>query len=86
MSFSYSLQSLDSLVASEEGRSKRHSASELSDPELSDVHREGWLLYKQILTNKGKVWRVELVEWSCMFRVTSCFIFDSLLCFFFSLI
>lgn len=61
--------SLDSLVASEEGRSKRHSASELSDPELSDVHREGWLLYKQILTNKGKKVGGGLRQWKRVYSI-----------------
>ncbi|KAG8446890.1 hypothetical protein GDO86_016603, partial [Hymenochirus boettgeri] len=61
--------SLDSLAASEEGRSKCHSASELSETELSDVRREGWLLYKQILTNKGKKVGSGLRQWKRMFAV-----------------
>ncbi|XP_075701932.1 rho GTPase-activating protein 23 isoform X2 [Rhinoderma darwinii] len=61
--------SLDSLVASEEGRSKRHSACELSDVELSDVHREGWLLYKQILTNKGKKVGGGLRQWKRVYSI-----------------
>ncbi|XP_063815759.1 rho GTPase-activating protein 23 isoform X1 [Pseudophryne corroboree] len=61
--------SLDSLVASEEGRSKRHSASELSDTEFSDVRREGWLLYKQILTNKGKKVGGGLRQWKRVFSI-----------------
>ncbi|KAM3923728.1 rho GTPase-activating protein 23 isoform 1-T1 [Leptodactylus fuscus] len=61
--------SLDSLVASEEARSKRHSASELSDTELSDVHREGWLLYKQILTNKGKKVGGGLRQWKRVYSI-----------------
>ena len=48
-------QSLDSVGAAEEARSKRHSASELGSISYSDVRREGWLHYKQILTEKGKV-------------------------------
>lgn len=48
-------QSLDSLGTSEDTRSKRHSTSDLSDVTFSDVRKEGWLHYKQILTKKGKV-------------------------------
>lgn len=52
-----SLQSLDSWGTSEDADapSKRHSASDLSDATFSDIRREGWLYYKQILTKKGKV-------------------------------
>nr|XP_032647274.1 rho GTPase-activating protein 23 isoform X4 [Chelonoidis abingdonii] len=46
--------SLDSLGMSEDTRSKRHSTSDLSDVTFSDVRKEGWLHYKQILTQKGK--------------------------------
>lgn len=51
------LQSLDSWGTSEDADapSKRHSTSDLSDTTFSDVRREGWLYYKQVLTNKGKV-------------------------------
>lgn len=48
-------QSLESLQAQEDARSKRHSTSELGIITFSDVHKEGWLHYKQILTEKGKV-------------------------------
>lgn len=48
-------QSLESLRAQEEARSKRHSTSELGTITFSDVRKEGWLHYKQILTEKGKV-------------------------------
>ncbi|KAM4622876.1 LOW QUALITY PROTEIN: rho GTPase-activating protein 23 [Discoglossus pictus] len=61
--------SLDSLVASEDGRAKRHSASELSDVGFSDVRREGWLLYKQILTNKGKKVGGGLRQWKRVYSV-----------------
>nr|DBA22396.1 TPA: hypothetical protein GDO54_013427 [Pyxicephalus adspersus] len=61
--------SLDSLVASEDGRSKCHSASELSDTELSDVCKEGWLLYKQVLTNKGKKVGVGLRQWKRVYSI-----------------
>ncbi|XP_035260364.1 rho GTPase-activating protein 23-like isoform X2 [Anguilla anguilla] len=46
--------SLDSLGSAEEARSKRHSTSELGNISFSDVRKEGWLHYKQILTEKGK--------------------------------
>lgn len=48
-------QSLDNLRSAEEVRSKRHSTSELGNISYSDVRREGWLHFKQILTEKGKV-------------------------------
>ena len=48
-------QSLESLRAAEEARSKRHSTSELGSITLTDVRKDGWLHYKQILTEKGKV-------------------------------
>lgn len=56
-----SLQSLDSWGTSEdaEAPSKRPSTSDLSDANFSDIRREGWLYYKQILTKKGKVRRAE---------------------------
>ncbi|KFO34914.1 Rho GTPase-activating protein 23 [Fukomys damarensis] len=48
--------SLDSWGTSEDADapSKRHSTSDLSDVAFSDVRREGWLSYKQVLTRKGK--------------------------------
>lgn len=51
------LQSLDSWGTSEDADapSKRHSTSDLSDATFSDIRREGWLYYKQVLTKKGKV-------------------------------
>lgn len=48
-------QSLENLGTAEEVRSKRHSTSELGNITYSDIRREGWLHYKQILTEKGKV-------------------------------
>lgn len=50
-------QSLDSWDTSEDAdaASKRHSTSDLSDATFSDIRREGWLCYKQVLTKKGKV-------------------------------
>ena len=56
------LQSLDSWGTSEDAdaASKRHSTSDLSDATFSNIRREGWLYYKQVLTKKGKVrWLVE---------------------------
>uniref|UniRef100_A0A2R9B093 PDZ domain-containing protein n=1 Tax=Pan paniscus TaxID=9597 RepID=A0A2R9B093_PANPA len=49
--------SLDSWGTSEDADapSKRHSTSDLSDATFSNIRREGWLYYKQILTKKGKV-------------------------------
>ncbi|VCX37941.1 unnamed protein product [Gulo gulo] len=49
--------SLDSWGTSEDADapSKRHSTSDLSDATFSDIRREGWLYYKQVLTKKGKV-------------------------------
>ncbi|XP_072794944.1 rho GTPase-activating protein 23 isoform X5 [Vicugna pacos] len=48
--------SLDSWGTSEDADapSKRHSTSDLSDATFSDIRREGWLYYKQVLTKKGK--------------------------------
>ncbi|KAG7244358.1 hypothetical protein INR49_003701 [Caranx melampygus] len=46
--------SLESLRVQEEAQSKRHSTSELGTITFSDVRKEGWLHYKQILTEKGK--------------------------------
>ncbi|KAM7371296.1 hypothetical protein PAMP_010778 [Pampus punctatissimus] len=48
--------SLENLRVQEEARSKRHSTSELGTITFSDVRKEGWLHYKQILTEKGKQW------------------------------
>lgn len=55
-------QSLDNLRSAEEVRSKRHSTSELGNITYSDVRREGWLHFKQILTEKGKVRKSELLR------------------------
>ncbi|XP_045038309.2 rho GTPase-activating protein 23 isoform X4 [Desmodus rotundus] len=48
--------SLDSWGTSEDAdaASKRHSTSDLSDATFSNIRREGWLYYKQVLTKKGK--------------------------------
>uniref|UniRef100_A0A452R858 Rho GTPase activating protein 23 n=1 Tax=Ursus americanus TaxID=9643 RepID=A0A452R858_URSAM len=60
-----SLQSLDSWGTSEdaEAPSKRHSTSDLSDATFSDIRREGWLYYKQVLTKKGKKAGGGLRQW-----------------------
>ncbi|XP_049715908.1 rho GTPase-activating protein 23 isoform X1 [Elephas maximus indicus] len=57
--------SLDSWGTSEDADapSKRHSTSDLSDSTFSDVRREGWLYYKQILTKKGKKAGSGLRQW-----------------------
>uniref|UniRef100_A0A5F8GYS6 Rho GTPase activating protein 23 n=1 Tax=Monodelphis domestica TaxID=13616 RepID=A0A5F8GYS6_MONDO len=55
--------SLDSLGTSEDAPSKRHSTSDLSDTAFSDVRREGWLYFKQILTKKGKKVGGGLRQW-----------------------
>uniref|UniRef100_A0A8C6UXC9 Rho GTPase activating protein 23a n=1 Tax=Neogobius melanostomus TaxID=47308 RepID=A0A8C6UXC9_9GOBI len=62
--------SLDNLGSAEEVRSKRHSTSELGNITYSDVRREGWLHYKQILTEKGKVKsRSSMRPWKRVFSV-----------------
>lgn len=48
-------QCLESLQAQEKAQSKRHSTSELETITFSDVCKDGWLHYKQILKEKGKV-------------------------------
>ncbi|XP_021095515.1 rho GTPase-activating protein 23 isoform X2 [Heterocephalus glaber] len=57
--------SLDSWGTSEDADapSKRHSTSDLSDSAFSDVRREGWLSYKQVLTRKGKKAGSGLRQW-----------------------
>ncbi|XP_069338530.1 rho GTPase-activating protein 23 [Eulemur rufifrons] len=57
--------SLDSWGTSEDADapSKRHSTSDLSDATFSDIRREGWLCYKQILTKKGKKAGSGLRQW-----------------------
>uniref|UniRef100_A0A8D0HS94 Rho GTPase activating protein 23 n=1 Tax=Sphenodon punctatus TaxID=8508 RepID=A0A8D0HS94_SPHPU len=61
--------SLDSLGTSEDTRSKRHSTSDLSDVTFSDVRKEGWLHYKQILTKKGKKIGGGIRQWKRVFAV-----------------
>ncbi|XP_058416786.1 LOW QUALITY PROTEIN: rho GTPase-activating protein 23 [Diceros bicornis minor] len=57
--------SLDSWGTSEDADapSKRHSTSDLSDSAFSDIRREGWLYYKQVLTKKGKKAGGGLRQW-----------------------
>ncbi|KAJ3600313.1 hypothetical protein NHX12_031298, partial [Muraenolepis orangiensis] len=61
--------SLDNLGTAEEVRSKRHSTSELGTITYSDVRREGWLHYKQILTEKGKKVGGGMRPWRRVFSV-----------------
>ncbi|XP_029311686.1 LOW QUALITY PROTEIN: rho GTPase-activating protein 23-like [Cottoperca gobio] len=61
--------SLESLRAQEEARSKRHSTSELGTITFSDVRTEGWLHYKQILTEKGKKVGGGMRPWKRVFSV-----------------
>uniref|UniRef100_I3JMP6 Rho GTPase activating protein 23b n=1 Tax=Oreochromis niloticus TaxID=8128 RepID=I3JMP6_ORENI len=61
--------SLESLQAQEDARSKRHSTSELGIITFSDVHKEGWLHYKQILTEKGKKVGGSMRPWRRAFSV-----------------
>ncbi|XP_069041900.1 rho GTPase-activating protein 23 isoform X3 [Lepisosteus oculatus] len=61
--------SLESLGAAEDTRSKRHSTSELSNLTFSDVRKEGWLHYKQILTEKGKKVGSGMRPWKRVYSV-----------------
>ncbi|XP_018583483.1 rho GTPase-activating protein 23-like isoform X2 [Scleropages formosus] len=61
--------SLESLRTAEETRSKRHSTSELGTITFSDVRKEGWLHYKQILTEKGKKLASGMWPWKRVFSV-----------------
>ncbi|XP_023691210.1 rho GTPase-activating protein 23 isoform X2 [Paramormyrops kingsleyae] len=69
--------SLDSLAPTEI-RSKRHSTSELGSITFSDVRKEGWLHYKQILTEKGKKVGGGIRPWKrvfCVLRSHSLFLY-----------
>ncbi|XP_077406267.1 rho GTPase-activating protein 23-like isoform X3 [Vanacampus margaritifer] len=61
--------SFDSLKAQEEARPKHHSTSELGTITFSDICKEGWLHYKQILTNKGKKVGSSMRTWKRLFFV-----------------
>ncbi|KAM8817874.1 rho GTPase-activating protein 23 isoform 4-T4 [Rhynchonycteris naso] len=66
--------SLDSWGTSEDADapSKRHSTSDLSDTTFSDIRREGWLYYKQVLTKKGKAEdRDDMLGWIRAIRENS---------------
>ncbi|XP_061906109.1 rho GTPase-activating protein 23 isoform X1 [Entelurus aequoreus] len=60
--------SLDNLGTEEERRSKRHSTSELGNIKC-DMRRQGWLHYKQILTEKGKKVGSGMRPWKLFFSV-----------------
>ncbi|ROL48424.1 Rho GTPase-activating protein 23 [Anabarilius grahami] len=61
--------SLESLRAAEEAQSKRHSTSELGNITVTDIRKEGWLHYKQILTEKGKKVGGGMRPWKRVFSV-----------------
>ncbi|XP_054592320.2 rho GTPase-activating protein 23 isoform X3 [Nothobranchius furzeri] len=61
--------SLESLRVQEEARSKRHSTSELGTTTVSHVRKEGWLHYKQVLTEKGKKVGGSMRPWRRVFTV-----------------
>ncbi|XP_071318311.1 rho GTPase-activating protein 23 isoform X3 [Trachinotus anak] len=61
--------SLESLRVQEEAQSKRHSTSDLGTITFSDVRKEGWLYYKQILTEKGKKIGSGMRPWKRVFSV-----------------
>ncbi|KAM9392876.1 rho GTPase-activating protein 23 isoform 2-T2 [Pholidichthys leucotaenia] len=61
--------SLDDLGAVEEVRSKRHSTSELGNITYSDIRRDGWLHFKQILTEKGKKVGSGMRPWKRVFSM-----------------
>ncbi|XP_068574930.1 rho GTPase-activating protein 23 isoform X3 [Cebidichthys violaceus] len=61
--------SLDNLGTAEDVRSKRHSTSELGNITYSDVRQEGWLHFKQILTEKGKKVGSGMRPWKRVFSV-----------------
>ncbi|XP_061769931.1 rho GTPase-activating protein 23-like isoform X2 [Nerophis ophidion] len=62
-------ESLESLKAQEEARSKHHSTSELGTIHFSNTRVEGWLHYKQILTEKGKKVGGGIRPWKRVFSV-----------------
>ncbi|KAM4717663.1 rho GTPase-activating protein 23 isoform 7-T7 [Anableps anableps] len=61
--------SLDILGTAEEVRSKRHSTSELGNISYSNIRREGWLQFKQILTEKGKKVGSGIRPWKRVYSV-----------------
>ncbi|XP_047215001.1 rho GTPase-activating protein 23-like isoform X2 [Girardinichthys multiradiatus] len=60
---------LDTIGTVEEVRSKRHSTSELGNITYSDIRREGWLQFKQILTEKGKKVGSGLRPWKRVYSI-----------------
>uniref|UniRef100_A0A3Q1JSP2 Rho GTPase activating protein 23a n=1 Tax=Anabas testudineus TaxID=64144 RepID=A0A3Q1JSP2_ANATE len=69
LSFFPSKSALDKFGTAEEVRSKRHSTSELGNITYSDVRREGWLHFKQILTETGKKVGSGMRPWKRVFSV-----------------
>ncbi|KAM4536116.1 rho GTPase-activating protein 23 isoform 2-T2 [Fundulus diaphanus] len=61
--------SLDTIGTADEVRSKRHSTSELGNFTYSDIRREGWLQFKQILTEKGKKVGSGIRPWKRVFSI-----------------
>uniref|UniRef100_A0A087X8B3 Rho GTPase activating protein 23 n=1 Tax=Poecilia formosa TaxID=48698 RepID=A0A087X8B3_POEFO len=61
--------SLDILATADEVRSKRHSTSELGNINYSNIRREGWLQFKQILTEKGKKVGSGIRPWKRVYSV-----------------
>ncbi|XP_043530559.1 rho GTPase-activating protein 23-like [Chiloscyllium plagiosum] len=61
--------SLDNLEDTENRRSKRHSTSELCDVTFSDVRNEGWLYFRQLVTEKGKRVVSSIRSWKKMYAV-----------------
>ncbi|XP_048470465.1 rho GTPase-activating protein 23 isoform X1 [Rhincodon typus] len=61
--------SLDNLEDTENTRSKRHSTSELCDVTFSDVRKEGWLYFRQLVTEKGKRVVSSIRSWKKVYAV-----------------
>ncbi|XP_048857010.1 rho GTPase-activating protein 23-like isoform X3 [Brienomyrus brachyistius] len=61
--------SFDSLGNVVEAHCKRHSTSELGTLTFSNIRKEGWLHYKQILTEKGKKLASGMRPWKRVFSV-----------------
>ncbi|XP_061666234.1 rho GTPase-activating protein 21-like [Syngnathoides biaculeatus] len=59
----------ENLKAQEEAQSKHHSTLELGNLSFSDICKEGWLHYKQILTEKGKKVSGSMRPWKHLFFV-----------------
>ncbi|XP_078385526.1 rho GTPase-activating protein 23 isoform X14 [Cetorhinus maximus] len=61
--------SLDNLDVTENARSKRHSTSELCDVTFSDVRKEGWLYFRQLVTEKGKAIVSSIRSWKRVYAL-----------------